>query len=55
MTPALTTVRMSAADVGATAFNALFGLIGGQRLEGDVYQVPTRLVVRQSTARPARR
>lgn len=52
--PALTTVRMSAADVGATAFNALFGLIGGQRLEGDVYQVPTRLVVRDSTA-PIRR
>jgi LacI family transcriptional regulator len=54
-TPALTSVRMSAADVGATAFHALFGLIGGERLEGDVYQVPTRLVVRQSTAKPARR
>jgi LacI family transcriptional regulator len=54
-TPALTSVRMSASDVGVTAFNALFGLIGGQRLEGDVYQVPTRLVVRQSTARVSRR
>ena len=54
-TPALTTVRMSASDVGATAFNALFGLIDRQRLEGDVYQVPTRLVVRQSTARVGRR
>ena len=50
--PSLTTVRMSAADVGSTAFEALFKLIGGERLEGDVYQVPTRLVVRESTAKP---
>lgn len=53
--PALTTVRMSAAEVGATAFEALFRLIGGERLEGDVYQVATSLVVRDSTARPSRR
>ena len=53
--PALTTVRMSAADVGSTAFEALFKLIGGERLEGDVYQVPTRLIVRESTTRPAAR
>jgi LacI family transcriptional regulator len=53
--PALTTVRMSAADVGSTAFEALFKLIGGERLEGDVYQVPTRLVVRESTTRPTAR
>jgi LacI family transcriptional regulator len=53
--PSLTTVRMSAADVGTTAFEALFKLIGGERLEGDVYQVPTRLVVRESTAKPAAR
>ena len=52
--PALTSVRMSAADVGATAFNALFSLIGGDRLEGDTYQVATRLVVRESTAKPHR-
>jgi DNA-binding LacI/PurR family transcriptional regulator len=50
-TPTLTTVRMSARDVGATAFQALFSLIGEQHLEGDVYQVPTRLVVRESSAR----
>ncbi len=50
-TPALTTVRMSAADVGGTAFEALFRLIGGERHEGDVYQIPTKLVVRASTAR----
>jgi DNA-binding LacI/PurR family transcriptional regulator len=53
-TPPLTSVRMSAGDVGATAFDALFRLIGGERLEGDVYQVPTKLIVRASTARPRR-
>ena len=50
--PPLTSVRMSAGDVGSTAFDALFRLIGGDRLEGDVYQVPTTLVVRKSTGRP---
>jgi DNA-binding LacI/PurR family transcriptional regulator len=50
--PPLTSVRMSAGDVGSTAFDALFRLIGGDRLEGDLYQVPTTLVVRQSTAKP---
>ena len=52
--PPLTSVRMSAGDVGSTAFDALFRLIGGDRLEGDVYQVPTKLVVRASTAKPKR-
>lgn len=52
--PPLTSVRMSAGDVGTTAFDALFRLIAGERLEGDIYQVPTKLVVRQSTARPRR-
>jgi DNA-binding LacI/PurR family transcriptional regulator len=54
MNPALTSVRMSAADVGTTAFQALFGLIGGERPEGAVYQVPTKLIVRASTATPRR-
>jgi LacI family transcriptional regulator len=54
-TPALTTVRMSAREVGSTAFQALFSLIGEQHVEGDVYQVPTRLIVRESTAKPKRR
>jgi len=52
--PPLTSVRMSAGDVGATAFDALFRLIGGERLEGDIYQIPTKLVVRESTAKPRR-
>lgn len=54
-TPPLTTVRMSAADIGTVAFRALFGLISGERIEGDVYQIPTELVVRGSTARPRKR
>lgn len=53
--PSLTTVRMTASDVGATAFNALFRLIGEEAVEGDVYQIPTRLVVRESTSRPKRK
>ena len=53
--PSLTTVRMTASDVGATAFNALYRLIGEEAVEGDVYQIPTRLIVRESTARPRRR
>lgn len=52
--PPLTSVRMSAGDVGSTAFDALFRLVDGQRLEGDIYQVPTTLVVRESTAKPRR-
>ena len=54
-TPPLTTVAMSAADIGTIAFEALFGLIAGERIEGDVYQIPTRLVVRASTARPRKK
>jgi LacI family transcriptional regulator len=54
-TPSLTTVRMSARDVGATAFQALFSLIGEEHLEGDVYQVGTRLVVRESTSKLRKR
>ena len=53
--PALTTVRMTASDVGATAFNALFRLIGEEAVEGDVYQIPTKLVARESTARLKRK
>ncbi len=48
--PPLTSVRMSAGDVGTTAFEAIFHLIGGERAKGDVYRVPTRLIVRSSTA-----
>jgi LacI family transcriptional regulator len=50
-TPALTTVRMSAVDVGSTAFQSLFRMIGGELPEGDLFPIPTKLVVRHSTAR----
>lgn len=53
--PPLTTVRMTASDVGATAFNALFRLITEEAVEGDVYQIPTKLVARSSTAKPRRK
>ncbi len=53
-TPALTTVRMSAVDVGSTAFQALFRMIGGEKTEGDVFQIPTKLVIRDSTAKAKR-
>jgi len=53
--PPLTTVRMTASDVGSTAFTALFRLISQEAVEGDVYQIPTRLVIRSSTARPRRK
>jgi DNA-binding LacI/PurR family transcriptional regulator len=53
-TPALTTVRMSAMDVGSTAFQALFRMIGGERQEGEVFQIPTKLVIRDSTAKARR-
>jgi LacI family transcriptional regulator len=53
-TPALTTVRMSAVDVGSTAFQALFTMIGGVKVEGDVYPIPTKLVIRDSTAKARR-
>ena len=53
--PALTTVRMTASDVGSTAFHALYRLIGEEAVEGDVYQIPTKLVVRDSTAKPRRK
>jgi DNA-binding LacI/PurR family transcriptional regulator len=54
-TPTMTTVRMSASDVGSTAFQALFSLIGEEHLEGDVYQIPTKLVARESTAKPRKK
>ena len=53
--PPLTSVRMSASDVGTVAFNALFGLISGERIEGDVYQIPTQLVARASSGKPPKK
>jgi LacI family transcriptional regulator len=49
--PPLTTVRMSPAEIGSTAFEALFRLIDGKEHKGALLHVPTKLVVRESTAR----
>jgi LacI family transcriptional regulator len=48
--PPLTTVRMSAAEIGVTACEALFKLIDDKAHEGALLRVPTQLVVRASTA-----
>ena len=52
--PPLTTVRMSAAEIGETACKALFNLIDDKAEAGALLQVPTALIVRASTARPRR-
>jgi LacI family transcriptional regulator len=52
--PPLTTVRMSAAEIGETACRALFRLIDNKGEAGALLQVPTTLVVRASTAKPKR-
>jgi LacI family transcriptional regulator len=49
--PPLTTVRMSAAEIGSTAFDALFHLIDGKDRKGTLLHVPTKLIVRESTAK----
>jgi LacI family transcriptional regulator len=49
--PPLTTVRMSAAEIGATACKALFNLIEDKKHQGALLRIPTQLVVRGSTAR----
>ena len=51
--PPLTTVRMSAAEIGSAAFDALFHLIDGKDRKGTLLHVPTKLIVRESTAKPA--
>jgi LacI family transcriptional regulator len=52
ITPALTTVRQPLAEMGRTAVNLLRRLIDGQRVETLHVELGTRLVVRDSTARP---
>ncbi|HTI36880.1 MAG TPA: LacI family DNA-binding transcriptional regulator [Vicinamibacterales bacterium] len=49
--PPLTTVRMSAADIGTTACQALFDLIDHEDHKGARLRIRTTLVVRGSTAR----
>ena len=49
--PPLTTVRMSASEIGATACKALFDLIDDKNHDGALLRIPTELVVRGSTTR----
>jgi DNA-binding LacI/PurR family transcriptional regulator len=48
--PPLTTVAQNGASMGAEAARRLMTLMEGERSEGIVSLIPTRLVVRGSTA-----
>jgi DNA-binding LacI/PurR family transcriptional regulator len=52
--PPLTTVRLSRAELGRTAFEALHRAITGEAIRGKKYTLETRLVVRESTGKPSR-
>jgi LacI family transcriptional regulator len=51
--PPLTTVSVPREELGRVAFDALYALQKSKRRKAEAYTVPTRLIVRQSTA-PAR-
>jgi LacI family transcriptional regulator len=55
VTPRLTTVRQPLEEMGRTAVSMLVRLLEHQRFETLHVQLGTRLVVRDSTAQPARR
>jgi LacI family transcriptional regulator len=52
VTPALTTVRQPLAEMGRTAVHFVVRLLEAQHLGSQQIELPTRLVVRQSTAPP---
>ena len=54
MAPALTTVRQPLAEMGRTAVSLLLRLLEGQYLETRQIELPTRLILRESTAPPRR-
>lgn len=54
-TPPMTTVRQPLVQMGSTAARIAIGLANGQRPEHDRVELPTSLVVRESTAAPRRR
>jgi LacI family transcriptional regulator len=47
--PPLTTVRQPLSDMGALAARTLLRLAGGERIESLRFELPTQLVVRDST------
>ena len=52
VTPPLTTVRQPLAEMGRAAIGLLLRLLDGGRPEAQHVELPTRLVVRESTAAP---
>jgi len=50
--PALTTVAVPRAEIGKTAFEALWTMLADPELKGREYRLGTRLVIRQSAAAP---
>ncbi len=54
VTPTLTTIRQPLAEMGRIAVSLLMRLLENQRLEALHVELGTRLVVRESTAPPAR-
>lgn len=52
MQPALTTVAVPRAEVGKTAFEALWTMLADPELKGREYRLKTQLITRQSTAPP---
>jgi DNA-binding LacI/PurR family transcriptional regulator len=49
--PALTTVAVPRAEIGKTAFEALWAMLSDPELKGQEYRLATHLVVRHSTYR----
>lgn len=52
--PALTTMSQPAEDIGRTAMNVLYKLLEGETTSQMRHVLPTKLVVRESTAPPAK-
>ena len=50
--PALTTIAVPRAEIGKTAFEALWTMLSDPELEGREYRLGTQLITRQSTAPP---
>ena len=48
--PALTTVAVPRADIGRLAFNSLRALIADPTQDGRYHEIPTNLIIRQTTA-----
>lgn len=50
--PALTTIAVPRAEIGKTAFEALWTMLSDTELKGREYRLGTQLITRQSTAEP---